>query len=140
MCGIFAAVNNTCVTGSLIEVLQALSYRGYDSAGIAVMGSKGIERRRAQGKLENLTKVLGKSPLSGVAGIAHTRWATDGAATKSNAHPHMTAQVAVAYNGIIENYQLLRDDLEKEGYNFKSDTDSDSEAIPILLTHYLEKA
>lgn len=137
MCGIFAAINNTCVTGSLIEGLQALSYRGYDSAGIAVVGSKGLERRRAQGKLENLTKVLGKSPLSGVVGIAHTRWATHGAATKSNAHPHMTAQVAVAHNGIIENYQLLRDDLEKEGYNFKSDTDS--EAIPILLTHCLKK-
>lgn len=137
MCGIFAAINNTCVTGSLIEGLQALSYRGYDSAGIAVIGSDGIERRRAQGKLENLAKVLENSPLNGSVGIAHTRWATHGAPTKSNAHPHMTAEVAIAHNGIIENYQLLRDDLEQKGYHFKSDTDS--EAIPILLTHCLEK-
>jgi glucosamine--fructose-6-phosphate aminotransferase (isomerizing) len=137
MCGIFAAINNTSVTGSLLEGLKALSYRGYDSAGIAIIGNNGIERRRAQGKLENLAKTLSKSPLNGLVGIAHTRWATHGEPSKSNAHPHMTAQVAVAHNGIIENYQLLRDELEQKGYIFKSDTDS--EAIPILLTHYLKQ-
>lgn len=136
MCGIFAAINNTSVTGSLLEGLQALSYRGYDSAGIAVIGSDGIERRRAEGKLENLTKVLKSSPLKGGVGIAHTRWATHGAPTKGNAHPHMTAQVAVAHNGIIENYQLLREGLENDGYIFKSDTDS--EVIPILITRCLD--
>ncbi len=137
MCGIFAAINNTSVTSSLLEGLQALSYRGYDSAGIAVIGQDGLERRRAEGKLENLTEVLKESPLNGVVGIAHTRWATHGAPTKLNAHPHMTAQVAVAHNGIIENYQALRDELESNGYQFKSDTDS--EVIPILLTHCLDK-
>jgi glucosamine--fructose-6-phosphate aminotransferase (isomerizing) len=137
MCGIFAAINDTSVTGSLLEGLKSLSYRGYDSAGIAVIGSDGLERRRAEGKLENLSSSLKEDPLNGVVGIAHTRWATHGAPTKSNAHPHMTAQVAVAHNGIIENYQELRDGLEAEGYSFKSDTDS--EAIPILLTHCLDQ-
>ena len=137
MCGIFAAINTTSVTGSLLEGLEALSYRGYDSAGIAVIGRDGLERRRAEGKLKNLTKVLKNSPLNGSVGIAHTRWATHGAPTKANAHPHMTAQVAVAHNGIIENYQLLRDELEHDGYKFKSDTDS--EAIPLLLTRCLDQ-
>lgn len=137
MCGIFAAINNTSVTGSLLEGLKALSYRGYDSAGIAVIANDGIERRRAEGKLENLTKSLKNSPLNGEVGIAHTRWATHGAPTKSNAHPHMTAKVAIAHNGIIENYQLLRNELEKDGYTFKSDTDS--EVIPILLTRCLDR-
>ena len=103
MCGIFAAINTTSVTGSLLEGLEALSYRGYDSAGIAVIGRDGLERRRAEGKLKNLTKVLKNSPLNGSVCITHTRWATHGAPTKANAQPHKTAQLAVAQNGSIEN-------------------------------------
>jgi len=136
MCGIFAAINNGSVTHHLIDGLQNLSYRGYDSAGIVVASEHALWRRRAPGKLENLKKTLQLDPLHGKTGIAHTRWATHGAATKKNAHPHMTAKVAVAHNGIIENYQALREELEAEGYYFKSDTDS--EVIPLLITRCLD--
>jgi glutamine---fructose-6-phosphate transaminase (isomerizing) len=137
MCGIFAIINNQSVTNSLMAGLGALSYRGYDSAGIAVVGFNGIERRRARGKLERLAKTLKAEPLEGTVGIAHTRWATHGAPTKRNAHPHMTSRVAVAHNGIIENYQALRNDLERDGYHFHSDTDS--ETIPLLITRFLDQ-
>lgn len=137
MCGIFAVINNQSVTSSLMTGLGALSYRGYDSAGIAVVGQNGIERRRAEGKLERLALALEKAPLEGSIGIAHTRWATHGAPTKRNAHPHMTSRVAVAHNGIIENYQQLRNGLVNDGYQFQSDTDS--ETIPLLITRLLDK-
>jgi len=137
MCGIFGVINGHSVTDSLLAGLSALSYRGYDSAGIAVIGQKGLERRRAEGKLDSLKHVLENSPLEGTVGIAHTRWATHGAPTQRNAHPHMTSRVAVAHNGIIENSQTLRYVLQKEGYQFESDTDS--ETIPLLITHYLEQ-
>ena len=137
MCGIFAAINNDSVTRHLMDGLQNLSYRGYDSAGIVVVSDKSLGRRRAKGKLENLKKTLQQDPLHGKIGIAHTRWATHGAATKRNAHPHMTAKVAVAHNGIIENYRTLREELEAEGYYFKSDTDS--EVIPLLITRCLDR-
>lgn len=137
MCGIFGVINGQSVTSSLMAGLDALSYRGYDSAGIAVIGSNGLERRRAEGKLDRLAQLLEAAPLEGNIGIAHTRWATHGAPTKRNAHPHMTSKVAVAHNGIIENYQSLRDDLEDKGYLFQSDTDS--ETIPFLITHFLEQ-
>lgn len=136
MCGIFAAINGHSVTTNLMAGLQALSYRGYDSAGIVVIGAKGLERRRAKGKLGNLKETLIKSPVDGNIGIAHTRWATHGAPNTRNAHPHMTSKVAVAHNGIIENYQALRDELENEGYYCQSDTDS--EVIPLLITRYLD--
>jgi len=137
MCGIFGVINGQSVTSSLMAGLAALSYRGYDSAGIAVVGSNGLERRRARGKLGSLAKVLETAPLEGHIGIAHTRWATHGAPTKRNAHPHMTARVAVAHNGIIENCMELRNSLESDGYVFQSDTDS--ETIPLLITSFLEK-
>ncbi len=136
MCGIFAAINGSSVTNSLIKGLDALSYRGYDSAGIAVVGPQGLERRRARGKLKNLTHSLESEPLEGNIGIAHTRWATHGEPNKRNAHPHMTRQVAVAHNGIIENYPMLRQELEEDGYRFQSDTDS--EVVPLLITRYLD--
>ena len=137
MCGIFAAINGRSVTRSLLSGLEALAYRGYDSAGIAIIGQQGLERRRARGKLNNLEETLQHHPLEGTIGIAHTRWATHGAATQRNAHPHMTPRVAVAHNGIIENYQALRNDLEREGYRFQSETDS--EVIPQLITRYLDR-
>lgn len=136
MCGIFAAINGHSVTTNLMAGLKALSYRGYDSAGIVVIGDNGLERRRAKGKLDNLKDTLTKNPVDGNVGIAHTRWATHGAPNTRNAHPHMTSKVAVAHNGIIENYQALREELENEGYYCQSDTDS--EVIPLLITRYLD--
>lgn len=136
MCGIFAVVNNTSVTDSLLSGLSSLSYRGYDSSGIAIMKNGLLERRRAPGKLRHLTDLLSSDPLEGEVGIAHTRWATHGVADTRNAHPHMTAHVAVAHNGIVENYTSLRSDLEENGYLFESDTDSES--IVQLITFYLD--
>jgi len=137
MCGIFGAINGSSVTNSLIAGLESLSYRGYDSAGIAVIGEQGLERLRSPGKLNNLTLALKAQPINGTIGIAHTRWATHGAPNERNAHPHMTPKVAVAHNGIIENYQALRTELGNAGYQFQSDTDS--EVIPLLITRFLDQ-
>jgi len=136
MCGIYAAINNSSVTDFLISGLSSLTYRGYDSAGVAVFNGTGIERRRAEGKLSALSDLLKIQPLDGKVGIAHTRWATHGLPNEQNAHPHMTARVAVAHNGIVENYEKLRVMLESSGYIFESETDS--ETIAQLITYYLD--
>ncbi|MCK5444629.1 MAG: class II glutamine amidotransferase, partial [Rhodospirillaceae bacterium] len=139
MCGIIGIIGKGDATPHLMEGLKRLEYRGYDSAGIATLGANGentIERRRAEGKLENLAKVLADDPLAGRVGIGHTRWATHGVPNEANAHPHATSKVAVVHNGIIENFQSLRAELADAGYNFESDTDT--EAIAALITRELD--
>jgi glucosamine--fructose-6-phosphate aminotransferase (isomerizing) len=104
MCGIVGIVGTQDVAGRLFDGLKRLEYRGYDSAGIATLHAGEIERRRAEGKLVNLGQRLAESPLPGLIGIAHTRWATHGAPTEDNAHPHIVGDVSIVHNGIIENF------------------------------------
>src|SRR5580698_9775549 len=135
MCGIVGIISKSNVTGELIEGLRRLEYRGYDSAGIATLIDGRIERRRAEGKLDNLAARLKLEPVAGTIGIAHTRWATHGLPIEKNAHPVATDMVAVVHNGIIENYQALRRELTGLGYEFHTDTDT--EAVAIMATRYL---
>ena len=115
MCGIVGVIGKASAAPLLLEALRRLEYRGYDSAGIATLVDGQIERRRAEGKLGNLAAVLERDPLPGTTGIGHTRWATHGAPTERNAHPHGTARVSVVHNGIIENHAELRAELEGQG-------------------------
>jgi glucosamine--fructose-6-phosphate aminotransferase (isomerizing) len=137
MCGIIGILGADDAAPRLLEGLKRLEYRGYDSAGIATLVNGSIDRRRAEGKLVNLAAVLDNHPLTGDAGIGHTRWATHGVPNESNAHPHITSRVAVVHNGIIENFQELRAELLAEGHRFESDTDT--EAIAVLLTHEMDQ-
>lgn len=125
MCGIVGIVGNEPVAGRLVEALKRLEYRGYDSAGIATIRDGRLERRRAEGKLVNLEARLAEEPLAGTIGIAHTRWATHGAPTESNAHPHFTDGVAVVHNGIIENFSEIKDELIEGGAQFVTQTDTE---------------
>lgn len=125
MCGIVGGVAERCVTEILIEGLKRLEYRGYDSAGVAVLNNEEVLRERRVGKVINLADAVAEHQLTGVVGIAHTRWATHGKPTENNAHPHMSGKVAVVHNGIIENYQELKDDLQALGYVFTSQTDTE---------------
>ncbi|MGH6889017.1 MAG: glutamine--fructose-6-phosphate transaminase (isomerizing) [Rhizomicrobium sp.] len=135
MCGIVGIAGGENAAPVLLEALKRLEYRGYDSAGIATLAHGHIERRRAAGKLANLQAVLDKHPLPGRTGIGHTRWATHGAPTESNAHPHASARVALVHNGIIENFRELRDELAAKGHAFASETDT--EVAVHLVTDYL---
>ncbi|MDB5380500.1 MAG: glutamine--fructose-6-phosphate aminotransferase, partial [Rhodospirillales bacterium] len=126
MCGIVGVIGQENAAPRLLEALRRLEYRGYDSAGIATLVHGGIERRRAEGKLANLAAVLDADPLAGMTGIGHTRWATHGAPTERNAHPHGTERVSVVHNGIIENHAELRDKLEAKGHIFTTDTDTET--------------
>lgn len=137
MCGIIGILSENDVAPRLVDGLRRLEYRGYDSAGIATLTNGHIQRSRAQGKLSNLEEKLAKAPLSGTAGIGHTRWATHGGPTEDNAHPHATDKVAVVHNGIIENYAELKAELEEGQARFVSDTDT--EVIAHLCTHYLKQ-
>ena len=137
MCGIFGVINDKNAAQTLLGGLKALEYRGYDSAGIAIVDEAAIDCCRANGKLVNLEAELAKNPLPGSTGIAHTRWATHGEPALNNAHPHTAENVALVHNGIIENYQELRTELESLGYEFDSETDS--EVLPKLISHYLSQ-
>ncbi|MEM7399916.1 MAG: glutamine--fructose-6-phosphate transaminase (isomerizing), partial [Pseudomonadota bacterium] len=125
MCGIVGVLGKGPVAELLVDALKRLEYRGYDSTGVATVGSAGIERRRAEGKLRNLEALLNAEPLAGDTGIGHTRWATHGKPSEANAHPHMTADVAIVHNGIIENFRELKAELQAEGAAFTSDTDTE---------------
>ena len=118
MCGIVGILGTDAVAGALIDALRRLEYRGYDSAGVATVENGHLERRRAEGKLKNLERRLEEHPLTGTAGIGHTRWATHGKPNETNAHPHASDQVAVVHNGIIENFSELREELKQQGFKF----------------------
>src|SRR6516164_8165692 len=135
MCGIIGIIARDTVAPGLLEGLHRLEYRGYDSAGIATLVDGRIECRRAEGKLDNLARRLDHEPVQGLMGIGHTRWATHGLPTETNAHPIATDRVAVVHNGIIENFQALRRELGELGNVFRTDTDT--EAVAILATHFL---
>ena len=137
MCGIIGIIGKDPVAGPLLDALKRLEYRGYDSAGIATLINGGIERRRAEGKLENLVSRIQSEPIAGTTGIGHTRWATHGVPNEKNAHPHATKSVAVVHNGIIENFQVLRDELAAVGHVLASDTDT--EVVVHLITLGLER-
>ena len=126
MCGIVGAVAERNVVPILMEGLRRLEYRGYDSAGIAVLNDAEVTRVRRVGKVQELQSALDEQPVSGGTGISHTRWATHGVPNEANAHPHVSSdQIAIVHNGIIENYEELREDLRKEGYYFVSETDTE---------------
>jgi glutamine---fructose-6-phosphate transaminase (isomerizing) len=135
MCGIIGILGRG--PEQLVDSRKRLEYRGYDSAGIATLEGDHIECRRAEGKLRNFESRLKSEPLAGHAGIGHTRWATHGKPTESNAHPHATDNVAVDHNGIIENFRELRQMLEKQGAKFSSETDT--EVVAHLVNSYLLK-
>jgi glucosamine--fructose-6-phosphate aminotransferase (isomerizing) len=137
MCGIVGILGREAVAGQLVDALRRLEYRGYDSAGVATVENGHLERRRAEGKLTNLESKLDREPLSGMAGIGHTRWATHGRPNETNAHPHATDKLAVVHNGIIENFRELREELEKSGTKFGTETDT--EVVAELVTAAMRK-
>jgi glucosamine--fructose-6-phosphate aminotransferase (isomerizing) len=136
MCGIIGIVGKQDVADRLVEGLRRMEYRGYDSAGVCMVRDGQLIRRRAEGKLNNLVTELAQNPAPGVVGIAHTRWATHGAPTTSNAHPHATEEVALVHNGIIENFKPLRDALIAKGRRFESETDT--EVVAHLVSEQVE--
>ena len=136
MCGIVGYIGNRVAWPVLIEGLKRLEYRGYDSAGIAVTNGNGLETTKAAGKISFLEDAIAAAPPGGTVGIAHTRWATHGAPTECNAHPHVDCrqEIAVVHNGIVENASTLRRELEGRGHKFVSETDTE------VLAHLIEEA
>lgn len=137
MCGIIGIIGNAPVAPLLIDGLKRLEYRGYDSAGIATLVNGRMDRRRAEGKLHNLATLLESEPVEGTIGIGHTRWATHGRPTESNAHPHASDLVSVVHNGIIENFQELRSELSDANHVFETETDT--EVVVHLVSEYLKQ-
>ncbi len=137
MCGIVGILGKNPVALDVVEALRRLEYRGYDSAGVATLENGKLTRRRAEGKLRNLETKLSKEPLSGLIGIGHTRWATHGRPSVPNAHPHATDKLAVVHNGIIENFAEFRAELEAEGFQFESETDT--EVVAHLVTREINR-
>ena len=137
MCGIIGYLGPQEAMPILLDGLKRLEYRGYDSAGMAVIGKNGLAIRRSLGKLRELEKVLNQEPLSGTVGIGHTRWATHGRPSEANAHPHQVGDIAVVHNGIIENYLDIKEDLLKEGHRFASETDT--EIVSHLVMRHLSR-
>jgi len=137
MCGIVGIIGKEDATPLLIEGLKRLEYRGYDSAGVATLNDNNIDRRRSEGKIVNLEKIVGEMPLPGTVGIGHTRWATHGLPNTQNAHPHATEKVAVVHNGIIENYKEIKQELAHHHVHFESETDT--EVVAQLVTHYMNQ-
>ena len=135
MCGIIGYIGSKPVVPVLLDGLRRMEYRGYDSAGVALVGERGIELRRSAGKLSNLEHAIQNEPVDGSYGVGHTRWATHGRPTEENAHPHRdaTGQIVVVHNGIIENYLDLKEELEAEGHRFQTETDSE------IIAHLIEK-
>ncbi|MCW0197491.1 glutamine--fructose-6-phosphate transaminase (isomerizing) [Sphingopyxis sp.] len=136
MCGIIGIIGKTQVVDRLVDGLRRMEYRGYDSAGVCTVDGGRLIRRRAEGKLNNLVKELAGNPAPGTVGIAHTRWATHGAPTTSNAHPHATGEIALVHNGIIENFKPLREALQARGRSFESETDT--EVVAHLVSEQVE--
>ena len=137
MCGIVGVLGHNQAAPILVEALKRLEYRGYDSAGIATVHEGQLDRRRAVGKLVNLSDLLVHEPLAGKSGIGHTRWATHGAPSVFNAHPHQAGHVAVVHNGIVENFRELREELSVAGYGFTTETDT--ETVALLTQMYMEQ-
>jgi glucosamine--fructose-6-phosphate aminotransferase (isomerizing) len=136
MCGIVGILGREPVAEQMVDALKRLEYRGYDSAGVATLENGRLTRRRAEGKLRNLETKLRGEPLAGTIGIGHTRWATHGKPNENNAHPHATEHVAVVHNGIIENFRELREELERKGAKFRTETDT--EVIAHLVTDEMQ--
>ncbi|MDX2083477.1 MAG: glutamine--fructose-6-phosphate transaminase (isomerizing) [Rickettsiales bacterium] len=137
MCGIVGVVSTKNVVAKIIDGLKKLEYRGYDSAGIAVLENSGFKTIKEEGKISNLEKKLKSKSIQSTIGIGHTRWATHGRPSKQNAHPHASSKICVVHNGIIENYQELKSKLQKNGVKFLSQTDT--EVVPHLIEHYYQK-
>ena len=138
MCGIIGYVGNQEAVPILIGGLSKLEYRGYDSSGVAVLQGEKIAVKRSVGKLVNLQNALKANGLTGTVGIGHTRWATHGKPSEQNAHPHRSKGCVLVHNGIIENYQQLKQQLEKDGYKFVSETDT--EVVAHLIDKYIQKS
>jgi len=138
MCGIIGIASNKPVSINIVNSLKKLEYRGYDSAGLATLSNNLIDEKKCSGRVEELEKILFKHPSKGNIGIGHVRWATHGVPNIINAHPHSSDEVSVVHNGIIENSDELKKDLEAKGFKFKSQTDT--EVITLLVTQLLEKS
>jgi glucosamine--fructose-6-phosphate aminotransferase (isomerizing) len=137
MCGIVGILGKDAVATNLVDALRRLEYRGYDSAGVATVENGQLDRRRAEGKLKNLEQRLHNQPLQGRTGVGHTRWATHGKPVEHNAHPHMNDRLAVVHNGIIENFQELKEELSAKGHRFETETDT--ETVLHLVSAFLDE-